>query len=47
MQSYTVREWDKLAYGEGQIATHFADQLAALAGLYFRWKGWQRGSRAR
>lgn len=34
MQSYTVREWDKLAYGEGdgQIPAHFADQLAALAG---------------
>ena len=34
MQSYTVREWDKLAYGDdnGQIPAHFADQLAALAG---------------
>ncbi len=33
MQSYTVREWDKLAYGdgEGQIPEHFADRLAALA----------------
>ncbi len=33
MQSYTVREWDKLAYGDddGQIPAHFADQLAALA----------------
>lgn len=34
MQSYTVREWDKLAYGDddGQIPAHFADRLAALAG---------------
>lgn len=34
MQSYTVREWDKLAYGDdnGQIPANFADQLAALAG---------------
>ncbi|UWQ04168.1 McrC family protein [Aliiroseovarius crassostreae] len=34
MQSYTVREWEKLAYGDedGQIPAHFADQLAALAG---------------
>ena len=34
MQSYTVREWDKLAYGDddGQIPAYFADQLAALAG---------------
>ena len=33
MQSYTVREWEKLAYGDddGQIPAHFADQLAALA----------------
>lgn len=33
MQSYTVREWDKLTYGdgEGQIPEHFADRLAALA----------------
>jgi 5-methylcytosine-specific restriction enzyme subunit McrC len=33
MQSYTVREWDKLSYGEedGQIPPHFADQLANLA----------------
>lgn len=33
MNSYTVREWDKLVYGEGegQIPTHFADRLAALA----------------
>lgn len=34
MQSYTVREWEKLACGDedGQIPAHFADQLAALAG---------------
>jgi 5-methylcytosine-specific restriction enzyme subunit McrC len=34
MKSYTVREWEKLAYGDedGQIPAHFADQLAALAG---------------
>ncbi|MCG5473961.1 MAG: McrC family protein [Sinorhizobium fredii] len=33
MQSYTVREWDKLVYGDGdgQIHEHFADRLAALA----------------
>lgn len=33
MQSYTVREWDKLAYGtgEGQIPSTFADRLAGLA----------------
>lgn len=33
MQSYTVREWDKLVYGsgDGQIPEHFADRLAALA----------------
>jgi len=33
MQSYTVREWDKLAYGDGdgQIPEQFADRLAALA----------------
>lgn len=32
-QSYTVREWDKLTYGDGeeQIPEKFADQLAALA----------------
>ena len=32
-QSYTVREWEKLTYGdgEGQIPEKFADQLAALA----------------
>lgn len=34
MNSYTVREWDKLAYGDGdgQIPAEVADQLAALAG---------------
>ena len=33
MQAYTVREWDKLAYGdgEGQIPERSADRLAALA----------------
>lgn len=33
MQSYTVREWDKLTYGDGdgQIPEHFADRLATLA----------------
>jgi 5-methylcytosine-specific restriction enzyme subunit McrC len=33
MQSYMVREWDKLAYGDGddQIPEKFADRLAALA----------------
>ncbi|GMG81460.1 IQ calmodulin-binding- domain protein [Paralimibaculum aggregatum] len=33
MPAYTVREWDKLAYGEaeGQIAAHHADRLAGLA----------------
>ena len=33
MQSYTVREWNKLTYGDGdgQIPEHFADRLAALA----------------
>lgn len=33
MQAYTVREWDKLTYGDGgrQIPEKFADQLAALA----------------
>jgi 5-methylcytosine-specific restriction enzyme subunit McrC len=33
MPSYTVREWDKLAYGdgEGQIPRHHADRLASLA----------------
>lgn len=33
MPAYTVREWDKLAYGDGreQIPTHHADRLAALA----------------
>ncbi|WP_428380878.1 McrC family protein [Nevskia ramosa] len=33
MQSYTVREWDKLAFGngDGQIPQHFADRFAALA----------------
>ncbi len=33
MQSYTVREWDKLDYGEesGQIPTLAADRLAAVA----------------
>jgi len=33
MESYTVREWDKLAYGTGtgQIPERFADRLAALA----------------
>ena len=33
MQSYTVREWDKLAYGEGdgEIPENVADRLAALA----------------
>lgn len=33
MQPYTVREWNKLAYGDGkgQIPEHFADRLAALA----------------
>lgn len=33
MQSYTVREWDKITYGdgEGQIPEHFADRLVSLA----------------
>lgn len=33
MPAYTVREWDKLSYGdgEGQIPAHHADRLAALA----------------
>lgn len=33
MPAYTVREWDKLAYGTGQneIPEHFADRLAAIA----------------
>jgi len=33
MPAYTVREWDKLAYGEGegQIPAHHADRLAGLA----------------
>lgn len=33
MQSYSVREWNKLAYGEnrGQIPAHVADRLAAVA----------------
>jgi 5-methylcytosine-specific restriction enzyme subunit McrC len=33
MQSYTVREWDKLTYGDGdgQIPECFADRLASLA----------------
>ncbi|HEY8594848.1 MAG TPA: restriction endonuclease [Devosiaceae bacterium] len=33
MPAYTVREWEKLAYGEaeGQIAVHHADRLAGLA----------------
>ncbi|MGE3993850.1 McrC family protein [Pseudorhodoplanes sp.] len=33
MRSYTVREWDKLTYGDGdgQIPAHFADRLASLA----------------
>jgi len=33
MRNYTVREWDKLVYGEGegQIAVHHADRLAELA----------------
>ncbi len=33
MKSYTVREWDKLTYGDGdnQIPEHFADRLATLA----------------
>lgn len=33
MPAYTVREWDKLAYGdgEGQIPVHHADRLAGLA----------------
>jgi len=33
MPAYTVREWDKLTYGEaeGQIPSHFADKLAAAA----------------
>lgn len=33
MPAYTVREWEKIAYGEaeGQIAVHHADRLAALA----------------
>lgn len=33
MHGYTVREWDKLPYGDevGQIPEHFADQLAAVA----------------
>ena len=32
MQSYTVREWDKLAYGDddGQIPAHFADQACGF-----------------
>lgn len=35
MHSYTVREWDKLAYGsgDGQIPSPFADRLAGLAQL--------------
>lgn len=33
MQTYTVREWGSISYGdeEGQIPKHFADQLAAIA----------------
>ena len=33
MKPYTVREWDKLTYGDGggQIPGHLADRLAALA----------------
>ncbi|MCE7028101.1 McrC family protein [Jiella avicenniae] len=33
MPAYTLREWDKLAHGEGegQIAVHHADRLAGLA----------------
>ncbi|HET7308174.1 MAG TPA: restriction endonuclease [Gammaproteobacteria bacterium] len=33
MPCYTVREWNTLAYGDGdgQISEHFADQLAAVA----------------
>ena len=33
MPAYTVREWDKLAYGEGdgQIPARHADRLAGLA----------------
>ena len=33
MPSYTVREWEKLPYGEGegQIPAHHADRLAGLA----------------
>jgi 5-methylcytosine-specific restriction enzyme subunit McrC len=33
MPAYTVREWEKLAYGEakGQITVHHADRLAGLA----------------
>jgi 5-methylcytosine-specific restriction enzyme subunit McrC len=33
MPAYTVREWDKLAYGEGegQIPAHHADRLAGMA----------------
>jgi 5-methylcytosine-specific restriction enzyme subunit McrC len=33
MPAYTVREWDKLAYGDGdgQIPAHYADRLAALS----------------
>ncbi len=33
MGSYTVREWEKLAYGDGdgQVPEHIADRLAALA----------------
>lgn len=33
MPSYTVREWDKLSYGDGigQIPERFADRLAAVA----------------
>lgn len=33
MPSYTIREWDMLAYGDadGQIPAHFADKLAVLA----------------
>lgn len=33
MPSYTIREWEKLAYGDGdgQIPEHYADQLAVLA----------------
>lgn len=34
MPSYTIREWEKLYYGEGeaQIPARYADRLAALAG---------------